>query len=161
MPLPARQPLVVVADSHLATPPAARVLAHPGGVLLATATHDAARAAPLQALGAEVLVLPQAAAAAASAQVNLTALVAALGERGINELHVEAGATLTGALASAGLIDEWLLYLAPVWLGDGPGVATLAPLSRLADALRWRIVQGMAVGDDWRLQLRRAGPAPN
>jgi len=48
--------------------------------------------------------------------VGLAALIGELGRRGLNEIHVEAGATLNGALLDAGLVDEWIAYLAPLVL---------------------------------------------
>ena len=79
-----------------------------------------------------------------------------LGARGVNELHVEAGPTLTGALLRADLVDEFLVYLAPKLLGAGRGMVdgTLADLSQ-AWPLRFEATQ--AVGDDLRILARRPG----
>ena len=78
-----------------------------------------------------------------------------LGRRGVNELHVEAGATLNGALLQAGLVDELLVYLAPKFLGDGRGMATLGVLPDLQAAPRFELLDCTPVGDDVRLRLRR------
>lgn len=153
-PATARQPLRVVADSALRTPPAARILAPPGQVLIAHAVDAAAApaAAALQARGAALCRLP-----AADGGIDLDALLAELARREVNELHVEAGRTLNGALLRAGLVDELLLYLAPLLIGAGRELAALGPFDALADALRWRFVAVDRVGDDLRLRARRSG----
>lgn len=92
---------------------------------------------------------------ATPARVDLVALMSELGRRGINELHVEAGATLNGALLQAGLVDELLVYLAPKLLGDGRGMAALGLLPDLQAAPRFELLECSPVGDDVRLRLRR------
>jgi len=87
-------------------------------------------------------------------RADLPALLADLGRQGINELHVEAGPTLSGAFLEAGLVDELLIYQAPLLIGEGRPLAALAPLASLADARRWRLVEATPVGDDLRLRLR-------
>lgn len=154
----ARQPLRVVVDSRLQIPPSARVLAPPGAALVAT-TAGAPAAAPaaaaaLVAHGAELLPLP----ADAAGKVDLGALLQHLAQqRGVNELHVEAGHKLNGSLLAAGWVDELLLYLAPSLLGPGRELATLAPLGDLGAALRFGFIGVDRVGDDLRLRLRRPG----
>ena len=103
-----RQPLKVVVDSALELPLESRVL-NDGGVLVATASEECEKSAALRARGAEVVCLPN-----AVGKVDLPALLDELGRRGINELHVEGGLRLNGALLAAGLVDELLIYLAPV-----------------------------------------------
>jgi len=149
---PGRQPLRVVVDSRLRTPPAARLLRQAGPVLVATREDaDPARCRALEAAGAEVLPL----LADETGRVALPALLAALAAREVNELHVEAGATLAGALVAQGLADELLLYQAPLLLGDeGRGLFRLPALSRLADAPAWTVLEVVAVGRDWRWRLR-------
>lgn len=88
-------------------------------------------------------------------RVDLGALMTELGRRGINELHVEAGATLNGALLQAELVDELLVYLAPTLLGDGRGMATLGQLPELEAAPRFELLECLPVGHDLRLRLRR------
>jgi diaminohydroxyphosphoribosylaminopyrimidine deaminase / 5-amino-6-(5-phosphoribosylamino)uracil reductase len=149
----AHQPLRVVADSQLRTPADARLLAPPGQVLVVGAGAPlepayAQRASALQAAGAQVTHLP-----GINGQVDLPALLAALAERGTNELHVEAGAMLSGALAHAGLVDEWLVYLAPRLLGSGRGTVAGPVLTDLAQGLDLRHGSCERVGEDLRLQL--------
>jgi diaminohydroxyphosphoribosylaminopyrimidine deaminase / 5-amino-6-(5-phosphoribosylamino)uracil reductase len=148
------QPLRVVVDSRLRLPPSARLLDPPGRVLVATASADAATAAGLAGRGAEVVALP-----GRGGQVDLAALLAGLAERGVNELHVEAGATLNGALFDAGLVDELLLYVAPRLLGSGLPIARVGPLQRLEAGVGLRFVESTPVGDDLRLRARLHDPA--
>ena len=86
-----------------------------------------------------------------------TASLQALAARGVNELHVEAGHRLNGALLQAGLVDELLLYLAPKLLGPGRGMADMVPLAALSEGveLEWRDLQH--VGPDLRILARVAG----
>jgi len=96
-------------------------------------------------------------APAANGRVDLHAVLNDLAAHGINELHVEAGATLNGAFAAAGLVDEWLIYLAPMLLGQGAGLLQLGPWADLAPAprLRWQDIR--QVGPDVRLLARPWG----
>jgi diaminohydroxyphosphoribosylaminopyrimidine deaminase/5-amino-6-(5-phosphoribosylamino)uracil reductase len=78
-----------------------------------------------------------------------------LGRREMNELHVEAGAGLTGALLRSGLVDELLVYVAPVILGDSArGMFALPALESLEDAPRVRIVGVDRMGEDVRIIAR-------
>ena len=119
-----RQPQVVVVDSQLRTPPDAALLQAARTCTVAYSTplqEDAAaqaRADALTARGVRLVHLPN-----AQGQVDLAALLRQLGAWAINELHVEAGPRLNGALLQAGLVDEWLLYLAPKLLGQGRPLA--------------------------------------
>jgi diaminohydroxyphosphoribosylaminopyrimidine deaminase/5-amino-6-(5-phosphoribosylamino)uracil reductase len=146
----ARHPLRVVVDSRLDTPPGARLFDAAGPVLLAASTVDEPRAQALRARGAEVLCCP-----GAEGRVDLDALLRELARRGINELHVEAGARLNAALLSAGWVDELLVYQAPMLLGPGRGMAALPALETLAEAQRLRFHRVDRVGEDLRLLLRR------
>lgn len=88
-------------------------------------------------------------------RLDLSAVLAQLAERGINELQVEAGATLCGALLADGLIDELLLYVAPVLLGSrGRPLFAGFDVPRLSDRLGWRVLDSRQVGPDMRLLLR-------
>jgi diaminohydroxyphosphoribosylaminopyrimidine deaminase / 5-amino-6-(5-phosphoribosylamino)uracil reductase len=136
-----RQPLRVIVDSRLETPPGARVL---------PALVFAARQGELP--NAEVVALPN-----AQGKVDLPRMLEALAERAINELHVEAGLRLNGSLVREGCVDEFLLYLNPSFLGDGAqGMLELAPAAALDARLRLRIVSLERLGDDLRLLARPA-----
>lgn len=144
-----RQPLRVVIDSALRSSPQARVFAG-GGTLVATASAGTASAPALIAAGAELLQVPT-----EEGRVDLAALMGELASRGVNELHVEAGPRLAGALMSRGLVDELLLYLAPGLIGDtGRGLIALPALESLSDrvSLRWHDIR--QVGDVLRVIAR-------
>ena len=141
-----RQPLRVVLDSQLRIPLEARVLIG-GGVLIHTAMRNAEKSAALEQAGASVCVLPD-----GKGQVDLAAMMGDLAKRGCNEVLVEAGSTLNGALLHAGLVDELLLYVAPQLLGDAArGMAQLGELTSLDQRvdLKWQDVR--QVGEDLRI----------
>ncbi len=149
----AMQPLRVVVDSRFETPPTAKLLDPPGrGVWIFGAAGDTARRAALEARGAQTALLP-----GENAKVDLAALLDELGRREINELHVEAGHKLNASLLRAGLVDELLVYLAPMLIGLGREMAAFGPLESLADALAFRYIDVQPVGDDLRLRLRPPG----
>ena len=103
---------------------------------------------------ARVLQPPGEARVIGPGRADLPALLAELGTQGINELHVEAGPTLSGAFLDAGLVDELLVYQAPMLIGQGRPLAELAPLAGLGDARRWQLVEATPIGQDLRLRLR-------
>lgn len=158
---PVLQPLRVVADSRWRTPPASRVLDRPERTLLA-GLGEREVPAELRARGARCLPLPAAQGQAQDRsgdrpgdRIDLGALLAALAEREINEVQVEAGAQLCGALLRAGLVDELLIYLAPVLLGDGgPGPVALGPLESMDERTHLELLETTRVGDDLRLRLK-------
>ena len=148
-----RQPALVICDSQLRTPPAARLWSVAGRrVLIAHAVRDAAREAALQEKGAELLHLP-----AKDGRVDLRALLAALAARECNEIHLEAGAQLAGAMLAADLVDELLLYQAPLLLGAGRPVATLGPFDAIAQGVRVRWHEVKELDGDIRLRGLLAG----
>jgi len=145
------QPLRVVVDSELRLSSRARLLQPPGQVWVATASQDAARSAALRGAGAELHVLPD-----ATGRVDLQRLIAELNGHGINEVHVEAGAGLNGSLLACGLVDELLVYFAPMLMGPGLAMADLLPLQSLSAAPRFDLVEMTQLGTDLRLRLRPA-----
>ncbi len=158
VPTPA-QPTRIVLDSHWRTPASARLLPPPGPVLLVglDELNDNARA--LEQAGAELLRLP-----ASTSRIEFGHLLRVLAERGINELHVEAGATLNGALLAGGWVDECLWYVAPKLLGSGRGLADL-PAERGAQALagspEWHWIECQKLDSDLRLRARRTDEPAN
>ncbi|MEB2349023.1 MAG: bifunctional diaminohydroxyphosphoribosylaminopyrimidine deaminase/5-amino-6-(5-phosphoribosylamino)uracil reductase RibD [Comamonadaceae bacterium] len=149
-----RQPHLVIVDSRLRTPPGARLFDVPARqVWIYAARDDTAAADALRARGASVTALP-----GESGQVDLRALMGDLARRGVNELHLEAGRTLNGAFVRAGLVDELLLYLAPLMLGSGgSGLADWGPLQALSEGLRMELHALQRVGPDLRLLARVPG----
>ncbi len=147
-----RQPLRVIVDSRLETPPQARILQGGGPVLIAAAVDCPERQKTLNAAGAEVLLLPNPAG-----KVELSALLAELGRRGVNEVHAEAGWKLNGSLLREGLVDELLLYLAPCLLGHhAAGLFNLPELTALEGKRDVRIGDLRQVGNDIRIVARFA-----
>jgi diaminohydroxyphosphoribosylaminopyrimidine deaminase/5-amino-6-(5-phosphoribosylamino)uracil reductase len=144
-----RQPLRVVVDSKLETPPAAKIL-EGGGALVAAAREDKAKIAALKAKGAEVIVMPNSAG-----KVELGDLFRELARREINEVHVEAGFRLNGSLLREGLVDEVLVYLAPAFIGDkAHGMFDLPELADLSDRRQLKIRDMRMIGPDIRLIAR-------
>ena len=150
-----RQPMRVIVDSRLETPRQARILAPPGEVLIYCASSATGQGATeFQALGAQLIALPN-----QTGKVELTAMLKDLARRGINELHVEAGYRLNGSLLREGLVDEFLIYLAPKLLGQGLGMAGFGPLQRLQDAVGLEFLDVERVGPDLRIVARPPGRA--
>lgn len=139
-----RQPLRVIVDSRLETPPSARIL-EGGNVLIFAA------AAGNGPSGAEVVVLPN-----KNKKVELPAMLEDLGRRGVNELHVEAGFRLNGSLVREGCVDEYLLYFNPSFLGDSAqGMVDLPPVG-LEKRPRLKTLSVERFGDDLRILARPA-----
>jgi diaminohydroxyphosphoribosylaminopyrimidine deaminase / 5-amino-6-(5-phosphoribosylamino)uracil reductase len=144
-----RQPLRVLVDSHLRIPLNARIL-QGGNTLIACIEGNAEKKAQLRAMGATVLELPE-----SDGAVCLATLMRALAEREINEVLVEAGSTLNGALLRYGLVDELLLYYAPALLGsDARGMFNLPPLMEMAQRIDLDILGLDRVGQDIRIRAK-------
>ena len=143
-----RQPRRIVLDSQLQINPFARVL-EGGGTWIVSAQRDDAREAELITLGAEIIHLPSNAG-----KVDLPSLMQELGQREINELHVEAGFKLNGSLLRTGCVDELLIYMAPCLLGPAQGMANLPELSELSSRVKLQFHEIQSVGDDLRLLAR-------
>ena len=156
------QPLRVVVDSRLEMPIQARILEAPGQVLIYTAAAPEATAAQRTALaerGATVLDCPGPARSNGQNKVDLPAMLRDLAQRGVNELHVEAGHKLNGSFWREGLVDELLLYLAPKLLGPGAGLANIGPFNELAQGVQLEFVEATPVWPDLRLRARPLGRA--
>ncbi|MEZ5460056.1 MAG: bifunctional diaminohydroxyphosphoribosylaminopyrimidine deaminase/5-amino-6-(5-phosphoribosylamino)uracil reductase RibD [Steroidobacteraceae bacterium] len=152
----ARQPLRVVLDSRLRLPPDAKMLREPGETLLLTTAS--ASSAPAGLRGGSAGPRIETAVADPAGRVQLDAALRRLGELGLNEVWVEAGATLSAALQAAGLVDEWVLYVAPVLLGaDARPLLDMPGAARLANAPRLRVIDVQPVGADVRIMLRSGG----
>ena len=157
-----RQPHVVIVDSDMQTPINAKLFTINNIVPQAIDTlaraifiyknaQNEAKQAALVAAGATVIELPN---SAQSKHVDLRLMLQDLANREINEVHVEAGATLNGALIEANLVDEFLIYLAPKLLSAGRGMADFAPLKQLSDAVALEFVSVERIGEDLRIVAR-------
>jgi diaminohydroxyphosphoribosylaminopyrimidine deaminase/5-amino-6-(5-phosphoribosylamino)uracil reductase len=129
----ARQPLRVLLDREKKIPPHARLFSEPGEVLHLTSKEIALDA---------------------SGRLSLPAVLSTLNAREINEVWTEAGATLAGSLIASDLVDELVVYLAPMLLGsEGRPLAALQ-IGRLLDASRWQTTDLRQIGSDIRIMLR-------
>jgi diaminohydroxyphosphoribosylaminopyrimidine deaminase/5-amino-6-(5-phosphoribosylamino)uracil reductase len=148
-----RQPLRILIDARLDVSLSAKLL-QDGNCLIAAAVADEAKIAALAARGVEVVLLPN-----AYGKVDLPALMQELGRRGLNEVHAEAGVKLNGSLLREGCVDELLLYMAPMLVGDAAqGLFNLPELTRLDDAVRLDLRDVRRIGADLRLIARPMRP---
>jgi diaminohydroxyphosphoribosylaminopyrimidine deaminase/5-amino-6-(5-phosphoribosylamino)uracil reductase len=147
-----RQPHLVVVDSRLQTPADAHLFIASRAVYIYAAVENDAKKTALEAAGATVIYLP-----GTNGQVDLQAMMQDLGQREINELHVEAGEKLNGSLFQAGLVDELLLYLAPMLIGQGHGIAQFGPLDELSQATMLVFTSIESIGSDLRIVARVKG----
>ena len=151
-----RQPQVVVVDSRLDIPLTAHVLeATRTRIIYTSAKNNAnqdAKKAALKALGVIVVDMP-----GDGGKVDLHAMLRDLAVREINELHIEAGNKLNGSFVRAGLVDEFLVYLAPKLLGAGQGMANFGPLQLLTEATQLEFVSTAQIGSDLRVHARVVG----
>jgi diaminohydroxyphosphoribosylaminopyrimidine deaminase/5-amino-6-(5-phosphoribosylamino)uracil reductase len=82
---------------------------------------------------------------------DIETLLKSLAGRGCNEVLVEAGATLAGALMKENLVDQWIIYMAPSVLGSTAKPLLELPLDSMSEKKNWNIVDLRSVGDDWRI----------
>lgn len=150
-----RQPLRVIADSELRTPITARVLSPPGQAILFTVIPEGEQRRAFEARGVRIE-----SARPASGGIDLRHLVTRLAELEVNEVWVEAGASLSGALFAARVVDELVIYFAPSILGGGArGMFELPELRSLTDRRELEIVETRMVGPDLRVIARPVAPS--
>jgi len=141
-------PWRVLLDNRLRTPPGSHVLDGTAPTLVLHNEQYAPMDARFQAV--ELAVVAEQGGA-----MDLHAAMAELARRHVSELHVEAGPSLCGSLFAAGLVDELLLYIAPVLLGDSARpLLGLPALSDMAERWKLRTLDRRVLGDDLRLQMR-------
>ena len=145
-----RQPMRVILDSKLRTPPSAKLFSSAGDVLILTASNAIAeRADVLGSRGAQVEIVP-----GDRGMLDLPSVLQRLGELEMNEVLVEAGPSLAGALLSGSLVDELLLYVAPKLLGpQARPLALLPELQSLQEAWGFSLIDNRPIGTDLRLRL--------
>jgi diaminohydroxyphosphoribosylaminopyrimidine deaminase/5-amino-6-(5-phosphoribosylamino)uracil reductase len=145
------QPARVILDSQLKMPVDARMFSIPGQIIICT-TPDAVKQNEekikhLRAAGAELVQLQK-----EDDKISLPALMMFLNSEKFNEVMLETGATLSGAFMQAGLIDEIVIYMAPLLMGDAAhGLVTLPDISKMSETSRLKILDVRAVGKDWRI----------
>ncbi len=146
-----RQPLRVVLDSSLRTPPNAKMLGLEGEVLIVCcAGADQERKVALEQAGTEVLRQD-----GDEKRINLESLLRLLAEREINEVMLETGAVLAGSHMAAGLIDELVVYIAPHLMGAGArGLLDIPGLERMQDRVDLEIMDLRLVGQDLRITAK-------
>ena len=144
-----RQPHLLLVDSRLQTPLHARLWETNRSVVIYHATQDKVLEAALKAKGANLVHLP-----GNGEKVDLAAMLQDMGQRAYNEVHVEAGHKLNGSLLNAGLVDELLMYVAPLLIGPGQPFAALPTLVKLEQAASWRFFSHTLLGADLRLLAR-------
>ena len=141
------QPIRVVLDSGLNMPVTARMAKLPGRNLILTCSRDDQKQQALQEIGFEIYQL-----ADKNARLDLHAVMNFLAQQQINEVLVEAGSILNGALLAEGLVDEWVVYMAPCILGDqGRGLFSLPGLQQMADKKQLKLLDVRQVGQDLKL----------
>ncbi len=149
---PVPQPLRVVVDTWLQMPATARMLSLPGPVLVVTTLDDPLRREALEATGAEVQLV-----GSEAGHASLRETLAELGRREVNEVHVEAGPTLAGALLAEGLVDELLLYQAAHLMGPtARPLLQLQGIERMDQRIPLQILDRRVVGEDLRILARPA-----
>ena len=144
-----RQPNRVILDSDLSTPTDAKMLSLTGENWIFTNTNDKNKTQQLQAAGATIISMKH------QGRLPLKAVLQELAKRQINEVHVEAGATLCGALLQEGLVDEIIVYMAPHIMGcNTRGLFELPFIDKMQDRINIKIQDIRAIGDDWRITAK-------
>ncbi len=147
-----RQPLRVILDTNLSVPVTAKLFNLSGAVLIITAIDDVAKRRQLESVGAEVVCVQR-----AQSGVNLLEVMRVLVDREINEVQVEAGSVLGGALLEQSLVDEMIIYMAPHLMGDeARGLAHLPRVQTMADRFPLKIRGVRMVGEDLRITVAPA-----
>jgi diaminohydroxyphosphoribosylaminopyrimidine deaminase/5-amino-6-(5-phosphoribosylamino)uracil reductase len=147
-----RQPHLVVVDSRMETPLDAHLFIAGRALYIYASEQNDEKKAALEARGATVVYLP-----GPNGKVDLAAMMRDLAQREVNEVHVEAGHKLNGSLLREGLADEFVVYLAPKFIGQGAGMASLGPLTELSQAIPLQFRSTDRLGPDLRIVARVEG----
>jgi len=144
------QPLRVVVDTNLSMPTTAKMLKEPGNTVLMTCSADEDVAQSLKDAGAEIHMMPY-----CNSSVDLKSVLQQLSDMHINDVLLEAGATLSGAMLQAGLIDEIIIYVAPVLMGnDARGLFSLPGLDKMQDKIELDMIEQRMIGQDMRITAK-------
>jgi diaminohydroxyphosphoribosylaminopyrimidine deaminase/5-amino-6-(5-phosphoribosylamino)uracil reductase len=153
--LAGRQPLRVVLDSRLRMPTSARMLSEPGDTWVIAATDESEKAAVLRAHGATIHCVGNECRLA----INLRKMLHLLAEHGCNDVLVESGPTLAGALFESGLVDELVLYFSPMLIGpQAQPLLRLKELQQLGAAVPLRLKSHEQIGPDIKLVYELCDP---
>ncbi|CAA6827282.1 MAG: Diaminohydroxyphosphoribosylaminopyrimidine deaminase (EC / 5-amino-6-(5-phosphoribosylamino)uracil reductase (EC [uncultured Thiotrichaceae bacterium] len=143
-----RQPVRVILDPQCDTPPESKLFSLDGDVWIVTSQSDSSKAQVLSAKGAEIIQVDSEHAE----RLPLLEVCRELAKREINEVHVEAGATLCGAFIQEGLVDELVIYMAAHLMGsEARGLLNMPGLDKMSDRTELQIKDIRAIGDDWRI----------
>lgn len=144
------QPIRVVVDTNLSMPTNAKMLTEPGQTVVMTCSADEGIVQALKDAGADVHIMPS-----CNSSVDLTSVLRQLSDMQINDVLLETGATLSGAMLQAGLIDELIIYMAPVLLGnEARGLFALPGLESMQDKIELDILDQRLVGQDIRITAK-------
>ena len=146
-----RQPMRGVIDPGFEIDEQSAILDGAGAVLF-VGVRDAAKRQRLVDRGVEVVYLPD--LGGDPRRVDLPAVMRWLGEHEINEVHGEAGSGINGALMQAGCVDQLVVYMAPMIIGEGKSIARLPDIDTLDGAYRYEFVDAQTIGQDVRLVAR-------
>jgi diaminohydroxyphosphoribosylaminopyrimidine deaminase/5-amino-6-(5-phosphoribosylamino)uracil reductase len=146
-----KQPLRVIVDSALRTPCSAKMLNLPGRTLIFTQSEEKEKRQALQEAGAEIINL--------SAHGKLTWLQAILQhlavEEEVNEVLLEAGASLCGSMLEGGMIDEIILYMAPILMGqNAKPLFNLPAINTMSDRIQFNTYDTRTIGKDLRITAK-------
>lgn len=144
------QPLRVVVDTNLSMPTDAKMLKQAGQTIVMTCSADKGVTQALTNAGAEIQVMP-----ACNGSVDLKSVLLQLGDMQINDVLLESGARLSGAMLQAGLIDELIIYMAPVLMGnEARGLFALPGLAAMKDKIELDILDQRVIGKDIRITAK-------
>lgn len=142
-----QQPKRVILDPRLSTPPFAKILSDQAATQIITVSDDAEIAAELIKAGADIIYQSE-----GMDSIDLAALMTYLAEQEMNEVLVETGATLSGAVLQAGYVDELVIYMAPHLMGNNArGLFHLNNINLMSDRIDLEITDIRAFGNDWRI----------
>jgi len=145
-----QQPLRVIVDTHLSTPLDAKILSQQGKTVILTCREDQGDIERFAKHGIEVVVISK-----KGNYLDLESVLDYLGSLEINEVLLEAGATLSGAMLQAGLVDELVIYMAPIILGNkAKGLFGLSNLESMDEKIELDIIEQRAIGIDWRIRAK-------
>lgn len=144
------QPTRVVVDTNLSMPVDAKMLSEKGKTLLMTCSADEHIAKALEDAGADIHIMPH-----CNTNVDLASVLQQLSDMQMNDVLLETGATLSGAMLQAGLIDEMVIYMAPVLMGNNArGLFALPELEAMQDKIELDIIDQRVVGEDIRITAK-------